>query len=157
VLEKRACLYAFILLLAESNAAALSASVGDYTGELSACASADARVRTPCPAFRMPYHAMWRRALLKAKDYAQRGERCSPHTLGRHSRRTPAVRDGAPPAELALFRFQDEAALAKWQTYSDREFGGLSTASLRLSEQGAAPRFSLLSWFSRLPQATMLF
>ena len=110
------------------------------------------------PAVRALHHAMWRCALLKAKDYAQRGEQpVSVLALGGRSHRTPAVRDGAPPAELPLFRFQDEAALAKWQAYSDREFGGLSTASLRLSEQGAATRFSVLSRFSRLPQATVLF
>jgi hypothetical protein len=82
--------------------------------------------------------AVVRRLALRLKDYAQRGA----HPRGvlpvrAHFLSLAAeVRDGRPPPERCLFRFEDEAALAEWQTFSDSEYGGSSSAQLELRSQG---------------------
>lgn len=43
------------------------------------------------------------------------------------------VKNPIPPAEKLLFTFKNEKDLARWNTFTDQEFGGQSEAKLALS------------------------
>lgn len=49
-------------------------------------------------------------------------------------RRPPAVADPLSQAERSLFQFNTPADLELWKVFSDSEYGGRSTAELRLCE-----------------------
>ncbi|EPS58917.1 hypothetical protein M569_15894, partial [Genlisea aurea] len=42
-----------------------------------------------------------------------------------------------PPAERFIFSFQTKEELKRWHLYSDSEYGGFSSASLRIKENGS--------------------
>ncbi|OMO70567.1 hypothetical protein CCACVL1_18806 [Corchorus capsularis] len=46
------------------------------------------------------------------------------------------VEDWIPPAEKCIFNFNSKEELKKWHLYSDSEYGGLSTASLEIKDDG---------------------
>ena len=45
------------------------------------------------------------------------------------------MKDFTPPPELELFRFASQADVDRWATFQDKDAGGRSTASFRLSEE----------------------
>ncbi|KAL0547386.1 hypothetical protein IC582_017319 [Cucumis melo] len=46
------------------------------------------------------------------------------------------VEDWIPPTEKYIFNFNSKQEVKKWHLYSDSEYGGLSSASLEISETG---------------------
>ncbi|WRX27062.1 NADH:ubiquinone oxidoreductase intermediate-associated protein 30 - like 2 [Theobroma cacao] len=46
------------------------------------------------------------------------------------------VEDWIPPTEKYIFNFSSKEELKKWHLYSDSEFGGLSSASLEIKDEG---------------------
>ncbi|XP_028752123.1 probable complex I intermediate-associated protein 30 [Neltuma alba] len=49
------------------------------------------------------------------------------------------VEDLMPPAERYIFNFNSKEELKKWHLYSDSEYGGLSSASLEITESENGP------------------
>ncbi|XVF86957.1 hypothetical protein PTKIN_Ptkin18bG0082100 [Pterospermum kingtungense] len=46
------------------------------------------------------------------------------------------VEDWIPPTERYIFNFSSKEELKKWHLYSDSEYGGLSSASLEIKDNG---------------------
>ncbi|GAB2273759.1 hypothetical protein Dimus_008539 [Dionaea muscipula] len=46
------------------------------------------------------------------------------------------VEDWAPPAEKYIFDFNSKEEIKRWHLYSDSEYGGLSSASLEITDSG---------------------
>ncbi|KAG6493990.1 hypothetical protein ZIOFF_049003 [Zingiber officinale] len=47
------------------------------------------------------------------------------------------VEDLMPPSEKFVFNFNSKEELKRWHLHSDSEFGGLSTASLEITDVGS--------------------
>ncbi|MQM00903.1 hypothetical protein Taro_033651 [Colocasia esculenta] len=47
------------------------------------------------------------------------------------------IEDMMPPSEKFVFNFNSKEEVDKWHLYSDSEYGGLSSASLEISDSGA--------------------
>jgi NADH dehydrogenase [ubiquinone] 1 alpha subcomplex assembly factor 1 len=45
--------------------------------------------------------------------------------------------DLIPPSEKYIFNFNSKDELKRWHLYSDSEYGGLSSASLEITDGGA--------------------
>ena len=64
--------------------------------------------------------SVWRRVVSRAKDYVQRGETlalasvCRAHTTVAPDRSRSTVKDGRPPLELPLYRFESLADVQQW-------------------------------------------
>ncbi|KAK9929489.1 hypothetical protein M0R45_026585 [Rubus argutus] len=52
------------------------------------------------------------------------------------------VEDLVPPTERYIFNFNSKEEVKKWHLYSDSEYGGLSSASLEISDTGNGPNGS---------------
>ncbi|PAN28718.1 hypothetical protein GQ55_5G174200 [Panicum hallii var. hallii] len=56
--------------------------------------------------------------------------------------------DLIPPSERYIFNFNSKDELKRWHLYSDSEYGGLSAASLEITDSTAGPDTSLTGVFS---------
>ncbi|PKI43809.1 probable complex I intermediate-associated protein 30 [Punica granatum] len=50
------------------------------------------------------------------------------------------LEDLVPPSEKYIFNFNSKEELKRWHLYSDSEYGGLSSASLEIADDGNGPK-----------------